>query len=318
MNYTLDQLAAVVAVAEERSFSRAAQHRLLAQSSLSRTVAQMERICGVRLFDRTTRQVTLTRDGEEFVAMATNILASYERETKNFASYLAGIRGVIRLAALPSLAASLLPQMITSFRSRFPEMLVEVEDVLAGQIADYIQSGAVDLAITAAPPKSLELSMSASGIRFDVIAADQFFCVLPRRHRLLDRPVIEWSDLAGEAFVAFDEASSVREIVDRVLVERGVIPARLISARNVASVAGLCAAGLGVSAAPGFVLPLMSVPGTTTRPLAGPTVEREIGVLRSAGRLPPPARQFLEIVYSTSAGDIALPEGTRWSLVREE
>jgi DNA-binding transcriptional LysR family regulator len=314
INLSFDQLTAVIAVAEEGSFSKAAEARLSAQSSLSRTVAQVERICGVRLFDRTTRQVVLTREGEEFVAMATNIVATYKRETKGFAAYLAGTRGVLRLAALPSLAASLLPQMITRFRGRFPEMLVEVEDVLAGQIADYVRSGAVDLAITAAPSKSLEAALWAAGIQFDVIASDQFFCVLPLRHRLLAKPVIEWSDLAGEAFVAFDQASSVRAVVDRVLAEKGVVPTRLISARNVASVAGLCAAGLGVSAAPGFVLPLMSVPGTTTRPLEGPPVERRIGVLRAARRLAPPARQFLEIVYSTSGADIALPKGTRWSV----
>jgi LysR family transcriptional regulator, carnitine catabolism transcriptional activator len=312
--FSLDQLAAVVAVAGERSFSRAAEVRLLAQSSLSRTVAQVERVSGVRLFDRTTRQVTLTREGEEFVKMATDILASYERETKSFAAYLAGQRGVLRLAALPSLAASLLPQMIRRFRSRFPEMTVEVEDVLAGQITEQVQSGVIDVAITAAPAKSLEASMSASGIRFDVVAADTFYCVLPLHHRLLDKPVVQWSDLAGEEFVAFDQASSVREIVDRVLVDQGVVPARLISARNVASVAGLCAAGLGVSAAPGFVLPLMAVPGTTTRPFGGTPVERQIGVLRSAGRLAPPAQQFLDIVYATSADDIALPDGTRWSV----
>ena len=193
-------------------------------------------------------------------------------------------------------------------------MTVEVEDVLAGQIVDQVQSGTIDLAITAAPPKSLQASMSTSGIRFDVVAVDRFFCVLPEHHRLLDKAVIEWADLAGEEFVAFDQASSVREIVDRVLVDRGVVPARLISARNVASVAGLCAAGLGVSAAPGFVLPLMAVPGITTRPFGGAPVERQIGVLRSAGRLAPPARQFLDIVYATSADDIALPDGTRWSV----
>ena len=170
MNLSFDQLTTVIAVAEEGSFSKAAEARLSAQSSLSRTVAQVERICGVRLFERTTRQVVLTREGEEFVEMATNIVATYQREIKGFAAYLAGARGVLRLAALPSLAASLLPQMITRFRGRFPEMLVEVEDVLAGQIADYVHSGAVDLAITAAPSQSPE-ALSAAGMQI-------------RRHRL--------------------------------------------------------------------------------------------------------------------------------------
>jgi LysR family transcriptional regulator, carnitine catabolism transcriptional activator len=309
---TLSQLEAVVAVAEQRSFSKAAQVQLVAQSSLSRTVAQVERMCGVRLFERTTRQLNLTSDGEQFIRMAHNILHTYQQETGDFADYLAGTKGVLRLAALPSLAVSLLPPMITRFRDLYPEILVEVEDVLAEQITDYVQSGTVDLAVTAAPPESLRAAMSAAAIRFDAIAVDHFFCVLPVGHRLLDQSAIEWTDLAGEAFVAFDESSSVRRIVDEALLSRGVVPTRLIIARNVASIAGLCAAGLGVSAAPGFVLPLMAVPGVTTRPIGGVPVIRQIGVLRDTRRKPsPPTRQFLDII-NDAAADIELPTGAYW------
>lgn len=306
----MPQLEAVVAVAADLSFSRAARRLLVAQSSLSRTVAQVERMCGVKLFERTTRQLEVTVDGERFVEMAQAILSAYRQETADFDAYLAGTRGVLRLAALPSLAVSLLPPMITRFRARFPEIAVEVEDVLEGQIADHTRSGAVDLAVTAEPP-SLVLS-GLSAVRFDAIAADEFYCVLPDGHRLLDRPTTDWTDLAGEAFIAFDDASSVRRIVDEVLLSRGVVPARLLSARNVASVAGLCAAGLGVSAAPGFVLPLMAVPGVVMRPIGDPPVERRIGVLRGLRRRPSPAaRQFLDII-SAAASDIRLPRGARW------
>jgi DNA-binding transcriptional LysR family regulator len=307
---TLTQLETVIAVANELSFSIAARRQLVSQSSLSRTVAQVERMCGVKLFERTTRRLELTVEGERFVQMAETILSTYRGEISDFAAYLSGTKGVLRLAALPSLAASLLPPMITRFRHRFPEIAVEVEDVLESQIADYIRSGAVDLAVTAEPPPSLLSAMSAT--RFDVVAVDEFHCVLPTEHWLLDLPTIDWTDLAGEAFIAFDAASSVRRIVDDILISRGVVPARVLTARNVASVAGLCAAGLGVSAAPGFVLPLMAVPGVTTRPLGDVPIERRIGVLRSRRRNPsPPARQFLEII-SAAAEEIPLPTAARW------
>jgi DNA-binding transcriptional LysR family regulator len=312
IDVTLSQLEAVVAVAQELSFSKAARLQLVSQSSLSRTVAQVERICSVRLFERTTRQLNLTSDGEQFIRMARNILRAYQQESSDFEAYLSGTKGILRLAALPSLAALLLPPMITRFRARYPEIMVEVEDVLADQITDYVRTGAVDLAVTAEPPESLRAAMAAAGIRFDAIAVDHFHCVLPDGHRLLDRPSIEWTHLGGEAFIAFDESSSVRRIVDEVLVSRGVMPARLISARNVASVAGLCAAGLGVSAAPGFVLPLMAVPGVTTRPIGSVPVERRIGALRDTRRRPSPAtRQFLDIIDGAPA-DIDLPPGAYW------
>lgn len=268
---------------------------------------------GVKLFERTTRALELTDEGEQFVQMAQRILHTYQQETEDFEGYLAGTKGVLRLAALPSLAVSLLPPMITRFRDRYPDILVEVEDVLAGQITDYVRSGVVDLAVTAAPTPSLQAVMTSAGIRFEAIAVDHFYCVLPHGHRLLDQPTIDWSDLAGEAFIAFEESSSVRVIVDEVLLAHGVVPARLVSARNVASIAGMCAAGLGVSAAPGFVLPLMAIPGVVTRPIGTMPVARRIGVLRSTRRSPsPPARQFLEIINSASEV-IALPDGAYWT-----
>ncbi len=309
---TLSQLDAVVAVAAERSFSKAARELLVAQSSLSRTVAQVERLYGVRLFERTTRQLELTNEGEQFIAMARAILDVYGQETADFSAYLAGTKGVLRLAALPSLAVSLLPPMITRFRHRYPEILVEVEDVLAGQITEYVRSGAVDLAVTAAPPDAMQPALTAAGIVFEAIAVDHFHCVLPVGHRLLDQPTIDWIDLAGEAFIAFDDASSVRMIVDAALAGHGVVPARLISARNVASIAGMCAAGLGVSAAPGFVLPLMAIPGVVTRPIGAEPVIRRIGVLRNTRRRPsPPSRQFLDII-DAAAHDIDLPVAAYW------
>jgi DNA-binding transcriptional LysR family regulator len=308
----LSQLEAVVAVAEERSFSKAAASQMVAQSSLSRTVAQVERLCGVRLFERTTRALKLTTDGDQFIRTARNILQTYRREIDDFESYLAGTKGVLRLAALPSLAVSLLPPMVTRFRARYPDIMVEVEDVLADPITDYVRNSAVDLAVTAEPPRSLRAAMLSAGIRFDAIAEDHFYCVLPNGHSLLGNPTIEWSDLSGEPFIAFDESSSVRRIVDDALTSRGVVPARLVSARNVASIAGLCAAGLGLSAAPGFVLALMSVPGVAIRPFAGEPVTRRIGVLRDIGRRPtPPTRQFLEIIGEAVA-DIQLPVGAYW------
>ena len=275
-------------------------------------MAQVERLYGVRLFERTTRQLELTNDGEQFIAMAQAILAVYGQETADFEAYLAGTKGVLRLAALPSLAVSLLPPMITRFRHRYPEILVEVEDVLAGQITEYVRSGAVDLAVTAAPPDALQPALTAAGIVFEAIAVDHFQCVLPVGHRLLDQPTIDWIDLAGEAFIAFDDASSVRVIVDAALAGHGVVPARLISARNVASIAGMCAAGLGVSAAPGFVLPLMAIPGVVTRPIGADPVIRRIGVLRNTRRRPsPPSRQFLDII-DAAAHDIDLPVAAYW------
>ena len=138
--------------------------------------------------------------------------------------YLAGTKGVLRLAALPSLAVSLLPPMITRFRARHPDIMVEVEDVLAGQITRLRtqrrgRSGGHRRTTGIAPHGHAARPGSASTPSPSTTST----ACLSDGHRLLDQPTIDWTDLNGEAFIAFDESSSVRRIVDQALVSRGVV-----------------------------------------------------------------------------------------------
>lgn len=315
MNISIEQLHAVISVAEHQSFSRAAESTRTAQSSLSRTVAQVERLTGVVLFERTTRRVRLTPHGSEFVQVARRIIADYEYGLRQFEGYLAGDRGRLRVAVLPSLAATLIPQLVTRFRQSFPEVLVEVEDVLAEQIALEVSTGNVDLALTASTTVHSEPPQEVHGLIFDAFASDTFHCVVPVAHRFAERSVVTWEEMADESFIAFDESSSVRRLVDSVFSSLHVEPARQITARNVASVAGLCAAGLGVSAAPGFVLPLMSFAEVTFVPLAEPEVRRHVGVLWDERRpLTPTVGGFRDVLRVMAAEDALLPPGAKWTV----
>jgi DNA-binding transcriptional LysR family regulator len=287
---TLAQLRAVVAVADARSFSHASADLLVAQSSLSRTVAKVERQVKVRLFDRTTRQVVLTPSGAEFVQVARDIVAEFDVGMRHYSGFLAGERGLIRIAALPSLAATLLPAVIHAYRLTHHDVRIELDDMLAAEVLDSVATGAVDLAVTVQ-------DHTAKDLRFRSLLTDQFFCVVPPDHRYAERDRVTWDQLSGESFVAFDESSSVRGLVEDVLATRRIELASRVTARNIASVAGLCSAGLGISAAPELVLPLMEFADVRTIPLVEPTLVRTIGVLTNPARsLTPAARQFIEAI----------------------
>lgn len=306
MHISIENLRVVLAVAHARSFSAAALERHIAQSSLSRTVAQVEHQCGVRLFDRTTRQVALTVDGEEFVRTATRIVEGYDEGLAHFAGYLDGSRGVLRIAALPSVAAMLLPAIVSRHRVARPQVRVEVEDVLAAQVAQSVRSGRVDLALTVR-------DAITDSLQFSRLASDDFFCMVSPAHPYAARDSVAWDELAGESFIAFDEASSVRSLVDAVMLSRSIEPAQQVTARNIASVAGLCSAGLGVSAVPGLVVPLMGFAELRAVPLADPVVSREIGVLTDVRRATTPAVEgLLEVVGALAGEQVPLPGGVRW------
>lgn len=308
---TLDQMRFVVTIAEQGGFTRAAEYMNQSQSNLSRTVSLVERNIGVKIFDRTTRHFALSDEGEQFVRMARNVLEFYTREANYFRDYLNGVHGVLRIATLPSLAATFLPSLIVRFRQEFPDVRVEVTDFTAQEVLSRAVEGTIDLSITATDEDYIRDDPD----RFDLLplATEEFFCVLPTGHALANAEEVEWTQLRDESFVSFGDSSSVRRIVDRALASRDVQPAQTVSARSVSSVAGMCAAGIGASAAPGFVLPLMNVPGLLFRPFAGEPVTRTIGLVTPKGKTRTKAAvAFAQLLNTVNAKDLHLPERTTW------
>ncbi|MFG2007188.1 LysR family transcriptional regulator [Spirillospora sp. NPDC048911] len=321
MDLTIQQLRVVLSVAREGSFTAAGERMRLAQSSLSRTVAEVERRVGITLFERTTRRVLLTPAGREFADVAERVVAEFDRGINHFSGFLAGTRGLVRIATLPSLAATLLPAIVSRFRRDHPDVRIHIEDGLLGQVLDRVRTGQVDLALTVltGPPETLG---------FRQIAVDHFYCVFPRGHRFGEgdgpagkggaaegtaRPPLAWAELTGEPFIAFDQASSVRVFADRALREARVRLGPITEARNIAAVAGLAAAGLGVSAVPGLVLPLIEFARLDRRRLEQPALARPIGVMFDPVRPQAPAvRHFMELLEAGPETGPAFPEGADW------
>jgi len=124
---------------------------------------------------------------------------------------------------------------------------------------------------------------------------------------------VAWSQLADEAFIAFDRTTSIRQHLDRAFAEAGSQPRNAIEARNISAVAGLVAAGLGVSAVPGLVLPLTRFAGLSHRPLGAPRTERRIAVVRVPHRpLSPAATAFRTAITDASRQGLTLPPETAW------
>jgi len=116
----------------------------------------------------------------------------------------------------------------------------------------------------------------------DAFLDDPFVAVLPPGHPLAGRPALTWTDLAAESFIAFSPDSSIRRLADLGLAQAGVQPLRHLETRTVATAGGMIAAGLGVSAMPELVLPLLAATPVITRPLTEPVITRRIAVHRRA------------------------------------
>jgi LysR family carnitine catabolism transcriptional activator len=308
MNLTLRQLGVFEAVARSGSFTAAAERLRVSQSALSRTVAGIERTLRVSLFERTTRTVTLTAAGHRLLSIAEKILAAHRTGMTDLARYLAGEQGTVTIATLPSVAAVLLPPVISAFHEQHPGTSVRILDGLADTVVNRLAGGAADLAITIPNRLPAELAHRP-------LVLDRFYAALPPGHRLAAQPTLTWSDLVAEPFVAIGAGSSVRSFTDAAFERARVRVAQVVEAANVATVGGLVAAGLGISALPALVRALISFADLDHRPLTDPVVERQLDIVLPATGTPSAiTRQFLDLLDTLATGRHPLPAGVDWAL----
>lgn len=304
---TLRQLAAYAAVARAASFTAAAAEMHVSQSSLSRAVADLERHLGVQLLERDTRNVQLTAAGREALRVAEQIVTAHQAGMKELRRYLLGESGTVAVATLPSVAAVLLPQVISDFRERRPQVAVRLLDGLERSVLDRVLSGDADFAITTVgnPPEQLE---------HRPLVRDRFVAVLPVGHPLADHHEITWDDLARQPFLAVGRDSSVRRLTDAAFAQIDAHALPAAEAGSIATVGGLVTAGLGVSAMPALVLPLMGAGAVVCRPLVDPVVDRRLDIaLRARRTLPTVTERFLETLEEFRLQRRPLPPGVSWA-----
>src|SRR5690606_4204074 len=127
------------------------------QPALSSAVRKLEDGLGAKLFDRTTRQVLLTAEGEELKRLGSRLIDEFEAVTVDLQDYLAQRRGRVVVAALPSLAAVTLPPALARFKTDHPGVSIIIRDTLHDQIQELVESGAADFGLTVAPDKTKDL-----------------------------------------------------------------------------------------------------------------------------------------------------------------
>ncbi|WP_412004684.1 LysR substrate-binding domain-containing protein [Micrococcus yunnanensis] len=305
MNLAVHHLKAIVALADNLNFTSAAAELGVSQSALSRAIAEAERRLKTPLFLRSTRHVDLTPDGRAVVSVAREAVAQMEANMRHIEGYLSGQRGRVTIAALPSLAATLLPPVVHEFHRLHPAVDLRVEDVLSGKVADMVSNGEADVGLTADFGQ-------ATGIEKCVIAEDTFTLAVHRDNSLADAVSIEWRELAGVPLVRFSSGSSVARAVDAALADAGVQTPPAVQARNVAAVAGLVASGLGVAPVPAFVRPLMDFAGLHFVPLI-PARTRQISLIRHHIRpMTPAGRAWVETLHRVLPASYADSAGIAW------
>ncbi len=267
-----------LALAQTLSFRRTALRMHVSQSAVSGTVSRLESALGVRLFERTTRTVQLTQAGEVFVEQA-QFMSHQMQETVRRVRAVAQLQvGRLALAALPSLAAGVVPRAFARFSIAHPGVQLELIDSLAGPAFDMVRAGRVDFALTAANPAYADLD-------WEPLASDRFVLMLASDHPLAQaRSALGWTRIADLPHISMPAGTSVRQYADEVFLMHRVRFVPRYEVEHLATIAAMVAANLGVSALPELAAQVAQRDGVVCRALQAPVLRRPIGLVTLRGR----------------------------------
>ncbi|CAJ1584737.1 LysR substrate-binding domain-containing protein [[Mycobacterium] wendilense] len=244
------------AVAETCHFGQAAERLHVAQPALSYAIRQLEAELDVTLFNRTTRQVSLTPAGEFLRGEADRILAGVEDAERGVRRIAAGRSGLLRLGLTGTAAFSHLPRIARVVKRELPDAAVEIQaDLLTPAQCDALRTDAMDLGVLRPPAVGEDIEMRTIDVESLVLAVSV-------DHRLAVEPVVSMADLRNEPFVAYaSRESAVNDAVLRSCRAAGFVPRREHAVSGTAVLLALVAAGLGVAVVPQSVraLPLDGV-----------------------------------------------------------
>jgi DNA-binding transcriptional LysR family regulator len=293
LNAELLDLRAFIAIVDLGGFVRASRFLNLSQPALSRRIQKLEHALGAPLLERTTRQVSLTMVGRDFLPKARRFLDEFDASLMGLRGLGERHGGLISIAAIPTAVFYFLPRAIARFQAAFPRFRFRILDVGANEGLEAVERGEAEFGINF-------LGASHTGIAFTRLLEDPFVLACREDHPLASRESVSWRELAGHHVITVGRGSGNRTLLDNALVRSRQSLSWSYEVSHLSGSLGLVEAGLGVAVLPRLATP----PGThaTIRVvrLVEPDVTRTIGVVRRQGAsMPPAAERFLEILMRT-------------------
>ena len=288
INFDLNDLQAFRAVVEQGSFRKAAQAINISQPALSRRVDKLEEALGVRLFERTTRRVSLTQVGRAFAPTVERLLDDLDLALLGITDVASTRLGHVTVACVPSAAYYFMPKVVAHYHRQYPKIKVKVLDSSANDVHAAVLSGEADFGL------SFTGNLQAE-IEFELLVEERYVVACRRDHPLAGRASVTWTELYQHDYISLDKTSGNRFLLDQALVGIEAQKPGVCETRHVTTMIGLVEAGLGIAAVPTMAMPVGDEhPILTSVPLVEPEVMRKVGLLKRRGRVLTPAARELE------------------------
>lgn len=287
MSPNFAQIRSFLTIAKHGSFTRAARALNLSQPALTVQIRQLEDVLNIRVLDRNTRTVQVTRIGKELVPVFERILNELDSIVGGVKKLASKSHGIVHLACLPSFAETILPAAIVKFRGRHPSIQFVLKDGVGRKIVQLVKTDAVDFGIAAGQINDPELETS-------VLTQDRIHVIYLAPHPLERERKITAESLINYPLIMMDEDSTVRQVVDRALLNLRLTVKPAIEATYMSTAVGMARARLGVALLPSTAIEAHGLGRLRSRPIEGKYFRRSIFVVRKKSRsLPPASESFL-------------------------
>lgn len=242
MPFDIRQLRYAIAAADHGSFYRAARALDVEQSTLSRNILKLERVVGVKIFDRSRAGVTMTIAGNTFIHAVKPMVTNADKLVATMRAAAQGRAGKLMIGHYSPISAGHLRAIILGWRSAHPDVDLDGVEADRGALLAGLDTGEIDIAILAG-------DASHDGFRHETFWSERVLIALPASHPLAERELLHWTDLRREHFLlpAADPGPEIRDMLLGRLSLSGMQPDIKMHQTSRDSILGVLGGGLGLT-----------------------------------------------------------------------
>ncbi|ASS91842.1 MAG: LysR family transcriptional regulator [Bacillaceae bacterium] len=276
-------------VAKREHVSEAAEALHVAQSAISRQIANLEAELGVELFEREGRNVKLTPIGRHFLPHVETALKAIEHAKQQIEEFLDPERGTVKIGFPTSLASHTMPTVISAFKAKHPNVSFHLRQGSYKYLIEAVKKREIDLAFLGPIPTD------DNDVKGDILFTESFAALLPHNHPLAHKKSLVLTELRNEPFVTFPEGYILHKIVHEACQQAGFSPIISSEGEDLDAIKGLVSAEIGVTLLPESTF-YETMPRFTVKiPIEMPRVSRNVGIIISKNyELAPSVKVFYQ------------------------
>lgn len=284
LNVTLRHLRTFIIVARHGSFKRAAEELSRTQPAVTLAVKQLEAFIGLKLLERTTRRVTPTAEGDNFIPVAERLVRDFDTAIHDLRATAERRSGHVSMAIVPSVATNMLPSIIKTFAARYPGISVHLDDDTSRGVQLRVERNEVDFGLGS-------MWQSNKTLEFTPLFSDKLELICHKDHALArESAPIRWEQLENQIFLDTG--------ITKTLSRRQAFGPSKFDFPNMTTLLAMLRSNLGVTVLPSLAMPKASKE-LVSRPLVEPVETREICLIkRKDWTLSPAADAMIETILS--------------------